>query len=70
VANRVGYGHLTFEVDDVPTVLDAVLTHGGHQLGEVVVTTVPGVGELQITYAREPEGNIIELQYGNQQSQA
>lgn len=69
VANRVGYVHLAFEVDDVATVLDAVLAHGGQRLGEVVGTTVPGVGELRITYARDPEGNIIELQSWSQPSQ-
>lgn len=66
VANRAGYGHLAFEVDDVPTVLDAVLAHGGQRLGEVASTIVPGVGELQVTYARDPEGNIIELQSWSQ----
>lgn len=62
VANRVGYGHLAFHVDDVPAALAAVLAHGGRALGEVSHTTVPGVGALDVTYARDPEGNIIELQ--------
>lgn len=63
IANRTGYGHLAFHVDDVPATLESVLAHGGERLGEVVETTVPGVGRLQITYARDPEGNIIELQH-------
>jgi len=66
VANRVGYGHLAFHVDDVPAALGAVLAHGGSTLGSVVETVVEGVGRLQITYARDPEGNIIELQHWGQ----
>ena len=62
VANRVGFGHIAFEVDDVDSVLDAVLDHGGQRLGEDVESHVPGVGTIRITYARDPEGNILELQ--------
>lgn len=62
VANRAGYGHLAFEVDDVAAALDAVLGHGGSELGRIATTTVPGVGELRVVYVRDPEGNIIELQ--------
>jgi catechol 2,3-dioxygenase-like lactoylglutathione lyase family enzyme len=62
VANRAGYGHLAFEVDDVAAALDQVLAHGGRRLGTVVKTNVAAVGNLQIVYARDPEGNIIELQ--------
>ena len=63
VANRAGYGHLAFHVADVPAALDDVVAHGGQRLGEIAETTVPGVGPLQVTYARDPEGNIIELQH-------
>jgi glyoxylase I family protein len=62
VANRAGYGHLAFEVDDVSSKLDAVLAHGGGELGTIATTTVPGVGDLRVVYARDPEGNILELQ--------
>lgn len=61
-ANRAGYGHLAFEVADVAVALQEMLAHGGEQLGTVVGTSVPGDGDLQVTYARDPEGNIIELQ--------
>lgn len=66
VANRAGYGHLAFHVDNVPATLDALLSHGGQRLGEVVKTVVPGAGALQVTYARDPEGNIVELQHWSQ----
>jgi predicted enzyme related to lactoylglutathione lyase len=62
-ANRAGYGHLAFAVDDVDAALTAVVTEGGAALGEVVTRDVPGVGRLKLTYARDPEGNILELQH-------
>jgi catechol 2,3-dioxygenase-like lactoylglutathione lyase family enzyme len=61
-ANQVGYGHLAFEVADVSSALQKMIDHGGEPLGKVSRTTVAGVGELEVTYARDPEGNIIELQ--------
>jgi catechol 2,3-dioxygenase-like lactoylglutathione lyase family enzyme len=61
-ADQLGYGHLAFEVADVASALQRVIDHGGEPLGQVSTTTVPGVGELEVTYARDPEGNIIELQ--------
>lgn len=61
-ANRAGFGHIAFEVADVHSALDQVLAQGGERLGDISRTTVPGVGDLHVTYARDPEGNIIELQ--------
>jgi predicted enzyme related to lactoylglutathione lyase len=62
VANRLGLGHLAFAVDDVAATLRNVIAHGGSHLGSIVKSTVPGAGEIELTYARDPEGNIIELQ--------
>lgn len=62
VANRVGYGHIAFGVDDVSATLERLVSCGGQRLGAIAGTSVAGVGELEITYARDPEGNIIELQ--------
>jgi len=61
-ANRAGYGHIAFEVLDVAVALDRVVAHGGEALGSVTTTTVSGMGDIELTYARDPEGNIIELQ--------
>jgi len=61
-ANRCGYGHLAFEVDDVPATLAAVVSAGGAPHGGVVVHDVTGVGRLTFVYARDPEGNLLELQ--------
>jgi glyoxylase I family protein len=60
--NETGYGHLAFSVADVPSAVDEVLAHGGSLLGQVARTAVAGVGELELVYLRDPEGNILELQ--------
>jgi glyoxylase I family protein len=62
VANRAGFGHLAFAVDDVDAALRDMIAAGGSAHGEVVSTQVAGVGTLTFTYARDPEGNLIELQ--------
>lgn len=61
-ANRAGFGHIAFAVDDVEATVRAILAAGGAALGEVVRTVVPGVGTLTFTYARDPEGNLVEVQ--------
>jgi predicted enzyme related to lactoylglutathione lyase len=60
--DRHGFGHVAFQVDDVPATLERLLTAGGSRLGEVVRADIPGAGDLEVVYARDPEGNIIELQ--------
>lgn len=60
-ANREGYGHLAFHVDDVATTLSLLLEHGGSSPGEIVETDFPS-GRLTFVYAADPEGNIVELQ--------
>jgi catechol 2,3-dioxygenase-like lactoylglutathione lyase family enzyme len=61
-ANREGYSHLAFEVDDAAAALQAVTAHGGSAVGSVVSREVEGVGRLTFVYAADPEGNILELQ--------
>jgi predicted enzyme related to lactoylglutathione lyase len=61
-ANREGFGHIAFEVDDVALFLAAVEKHGGAALSQIASKEVPGVGLLTFVYATDPEGNIIELQ--------
>ncbi len=62
MANRKGYGHIAFRVDDVPTMLKRVLDNGGSRMGEVVETEVSDMGTLSFVYARDIDGNIIEIQ--------
>ena len=40
----------------------AVIAAGGGTVGKIAVTEVDGVGVLRVVYARDPEGNIVELQ--------
>ena len=62
VPNRPGWGHIAFAVDDVAAALRAVVSAGGSRLGEVVTFEVADAGTITLTYARDPEGNIVELQ--------
>jgi predicted enzyme related to lactoylglutathione lyase len=62
VVNEPGFGHIAFQVDDVQAAVEAVKAQGGGLVGNVATTEVPGVGRLKVAYARDPEGNIVELQ--------
>ena len=62
-ANRPGYGHLAFVVDDVPRAREAVLAAGGSAVGETVTVPISGAGTITFAYVADPEGNVIELQH-------
>lgn len=62
VANREGYGHIAFAVDDVTEAMAEVLRHGGQKLGDITAFEVQGQGTMTFVYLTDPEGNIIELQ--------
>ena len=62
VANREGFGHIAFEVEDVAAITVEVLKMGGSKVGEIASAEVDGVGMLTFVYLTDPEGNIIELQ--------
>jgi predicted enzyme related to lactoylglutathione lyase len=59
-ANRRGFGHLAFEVDDVANGLAEIIAHGGSALGEVTVHE-DSKGAFIFVFATDPEGNILEL---------
>ena len=61
VANRAGYGHVAFAVDAGARAVEAVVAAGG-AAGTIVSERVPDAGLLEFAYARDPEGNLIELQ--------
>jgi predicted enzyme related to lactoylglutathione lyase len=61
-ANRLGFTHIAFAVDDVTAAREAVLAGGGRALGTIEVLVIPETGRITWTYVRDPEGNIIELQ--------
>ena len=60
-ANREGFRHIAFHVDNVKKVLDRILKFGGKRLGEIVKRDFPN-GQLTFIYTTDPEGNIIEIQ--------
>jgi predicted enzyme related to lactoylglutathione lyase len=61
-ANQCGFVHIAFAVDDVNQALQAVIGAGGGAVGEIATSQVDSVGVLRVVYARDPEGNIVELQ--------
>ena len=61
-ANQCGFAHVAFAVDDVDQALQVVIAAGGSAVGQIATTQVNGVGTLRVVYARDPEGNIVELQ--------
>jgi predicted enzyme related to lactoylglutathione lyase len=60
--NIPGFAHIAFEVDDVRETLKEILEAGGSQVGEVAEAIYPGDIKATFVYARDIEGNIIELQ--------
>ena len=61
-ANRQGFSHIAFSVDDVNVARETVLGAGGGTIGEIVTMNVEGKGSVTWTYLTDPEGNIIEVQ--------
>lgn len=60
--NRPGIAHIAFEVDNVKETLEKIISAGGSTLGELVTTAYPNGLKAVFVYAKDPEGNIIELQ--------
>ena len=46
----------------MPAALQSIFDNGGESLGGPVRATIAGEGELEVAYARDPEGNIVEVQ--------
>jgi|SRR5271157_519500 len=57
-----GFGHIAFAVPDVKAALARVKRHGGSAVGSLISITIEGVGHIEVVYARDPEGNVVELQ--------
>jgi predicted enzyme related to lactoylglutathione lyase len=69
-ANRPGFGHIAFIVDDVPEAQQAVLDAGGHALGEMATLPLADGTQVTMCYMTDPEGNIVELQAWSNQAAA
>jgi len=61
-ANRPGFGHIAFRVDNVENMVNKALKEGGSKIGEITNHKVEGVGQLTFIYISDPDGNIIEIQ--------
>jgi predicted enzyme related to lactoylglutathione lyase len=61
-ANRLGFAHIAFVVDDVEAARDETLAAGGRPVGELVTLTTADGRRVTWIYVADPEGNIIELQ--------
>ncbi len=60
--NRVGLGHIAFQVASVTSAREEVLREGGSAVGDVVTLATADGREVTWCYVRDPEGNIVELQ--------
>ena len=61
-ANKEGFSHIAFAVDDVAECSALIIKHGGGLVGEIVNADIDGVGKINFAYAHDPEGNIVEIQ--------
>jgi predicted enzyme related to lactoylglutathione lyase len=61
-ANRPGFGHIAFSVEDVVAAQAVVLQAGGYAVGEIVTLQLSTGVEITWCYVTDPEGNILELQ--------
>lgn len=62
MANRKGLGHIAFKVSDVNSILIKLIENGGTQLGDLVEAEIANAGHITFVYAKDPDGNIIEIQ--------
>lgn len=60
--NASGFAHIAFAVDDVAATLWHLLAEGGSKVGELIRQPYADGRVLTAVYARDPEGNIIEIQ--------
>ncbi len=60
--DRPGWGHVAFQVRDVPAAVEAVVAAGGSRVGEVITTRTKDGRQVTWGYTTDPDGNIVELQ--------
>lgn len=60
--DRAGWGHIAFQVPDVPAALEHVVFAGGDRFGTVVTLATTDGRHVTWCYATDPDGNLIELQ--------
>jgi len=62
VINGIGLAHLAFEVEDIDAILKKIKQEGGEQLGELEKANYPNNVTATFVYAKDIEGNLLELQ--------
>lgn len=60
--NTFGFAHIAFEVENVEDTVKLLLSVGGSLLGSIVSKDYGDMGTGTFAYAKDPEGNLIELQ--------
>ena len=60
--NKLGFGHIAFQTDNIDKCLQLALNNGASKIGELSEHPVENVGLLKFIYIADPDGNIIELQ--------
>ena len=60
--NSSGFSHIAFAVEDVSAMIDRIIAHGGSLLGTIVKGHVEGLGQINVAYTKDPDGNILEIQ--------
>lgn len=61
-ANKLGFGHIAFEVNDLEQAITEVINNGGKKLSELTTLQIEAKGQISFIYVLDPEDNIIELQ--------
>lgn len=59
--NQPGYGHISFEVEDIHATFDTIIEAGGTALGKIADLGTAQAPVLCV-YVRDPEGNVVELE--------
>ena len=60
-ANRPGWRHIAFDVDDVRAARETFIAEGGTAVGTVVEAVLADGRGITWTYCADPEGNLVEL---------
>lgn len=60
--NKIGFSHIAFHVESVEQVLENLLKSGGEKNSEIIKKDYGDLGLLTVVYAKDPDGNYVEIQ--------
>jgi lactoylglutathione lyase len=52
---------MAFSVENLEICLEHLIKNGGTMLGKVMKRQIDSVGQIHVVYAKDPEGNIVEI---------